>query len=671
MNFLRFFVLILLNSFISQEVLNSSEDLNKSVRNQYREGDHTSKNVSDYLEENISPSHIEKYIGSYATSDDFAFQEQIRTTDLAIKVLVKKTLGNPEADSFFVNGWGQVISAAYLLEKNPSQLKTSIEFNNFLVGELEKAIAKGLDISNPFANLNVRGFTKPIMMHPTHPTHPGKYFDWNVVEIEQPVLYLNEFVKEAHIEFTLFDGKLNLKINLDDESNIFNKLWETDFSQLLAENGYTEFEKNKEPPHVTLVNSNVIANVREQFDIKYGKIDGPKIFELFFKKLLASLNTELKEQEHPIQFTTLASTYSEDYSPSEEVIVAKLKATYVENALAILIEEVKKELDIQIPVQPASSFHLTIATKYRKPNPFLSAETLEDVISNTGKHSVILNSYWQQLIKDQIKERNTMTTDSFNFMTYNVNYSRRASGEYEEYSWENRRNDIYQIIKGENPSVLFLQEILTKNQEEVQVSLSDYKWHFESTNSRDGVCCNGIGIKNTFLPEREQKKFSYNFNAFEKTAEKVLGLTMGDLCLVNVHCCMEENGRMLTAEYFKECLPSDKNYRLIIAGDFNSFPDGHGTEQIETIQKITDTVCISNEAISEATGNIATHSFKAYPYDVIPQHGLPGKLDHIFVKGLNLTENTKPKVLDTQTVDGKNFAPSDHYPITATLFFAS
>jgi hypothetical protein len=355
--------------------------------------------VSSYVGEDIASSHIQKYVGSYATTDDFAFQEQIRTTDLAIKALVKKSLGNSKADSFFVNGWGQVISAAYLLEKNPNQLKVSIEFNKFLVGEIEKAMTKGLDVNNPFASLNVRGFTKPIMMHPTHPTHPGKYFDWKTVEIEKPILNLNEFVKEANVEFTLFEGKLYLKINPEDESNIFNKLWKTDFSQLLAENGYTNLEQNKECPHVTLVNSNVIAKVREQFDIKYGKIDGPQNFELFFKKLLILLNKELKEQEYPIQFTTLASTYSEDYSPFEEVVVAKLKAPYVEKALTILLEEVKKELDIQIPVQPTSSFHLTIATKYRKPNSSLNEETLEDVISLTGKHSVALNSYWQQLIK--------------------------------------------------------------------------------------------------------------------------------------------------------------------------------------------------------------------------------------------------------------------------------
>lgn len=46
---------------------------------------------------------------------------------------------------------------------------------------------------------------------------------------------------------------------------------------------------------------------------------------------------------------------------------------------------------------------------------------------------------------------------------------------------------------------------------------------------------------------------------------------------------------------------------------------------------------------------------------------MPGKLDHIFVKGLRVAENTTPLVLDAKNVEGEDFSPSDHYPITATF----
>lgn len=119
------------------------------------------------------------------------------------------------------------------------------------------------------------------MMYP----HSGKYFDFQKVNIDKPVIYLNQFVKEAEMKFALHEGKFYLKINPEDESNIFNKLWKTDFSQLLEENGYTDMEKNKECPHVTLVNSDVIGKVREQFNLKYGKVEGPQKFESFLRVL--------------------------------------------------------------------------------------------------------------------------------------------------------------------------------------------------------------------------------------------------------------------------------------------------------------------------------------------------------------------------------------------------
>lgn len=259
--------------------------------------------------------------------------------------------------------------------------------------------------------------------------------------------------------------------------------------------------------------------------------------------------------------------------------------------------------------------------------------------------------------------------NSIDFMTYNVNYSRRAINEYAQYGWENRRNDVYKLIKGANPTVLFLQEVLSKNQEEVRANLADYEWYFDPTNSRDGVCCNGIGIKRGFQQGVERKAFSYNFNKIEKTAEKVCGLVIGDLCLVNVHCPMEEKGRMAMAANLHLCVPSDREYRIIYAGDFNSFPDARGGEQIELIAKVTGTVRISDHALSESTGQIATRSFKAYPYDIVPEQALdlPGKIDHIFVKGLKVQDKTVPMVLDARCVAGKDFAPSDHYPSTAVL----
>lgn len=339
-------------------------------------------------------SHVEKYIGLHAQTDDFTFQEQMRTSDLSLKELVKSKLGASKAEKFFVNGWGQIISAAYIQTRNPLHLKISDAFGVTLQEEIQKATHKAKEQKNPFETLNVRAPSKSIMMYP----HAGQYFPFMKVDISKPVEYLNQFVKDAELEFALYEGKLYLRINPEDEQNIFNKLWKTEFVNLLGENGYTAMEKNKECPHVTLINSDVIAKIREQFEGKYGKSEGGVRFETFFIKILEKLNQELKEKTNPLIFTELASTYSEDYSPFEEVVVAKLESSIVETSLKFIVEETKKELEIEIPVKPRSSFHLTIATKYRQPS--LASEELksiEDVLNGTGALSETFNSFWKEL----------------------------------------------------------------------------------------------------------------------------------------------------------------------------------------------------------------------------------------------------------------------------------
>lgn len=341
----------------------------------------------------MSLSHIKAYIGSHVDTDDYNFQEQMRTFDLAIQEKLKKIVGEERAKLVFGNGWGQIFSAAYILAKNPLQLKISEAFKKFLIEKLEGTFSKCSSSVDPLTNMNVRGFTKPVMMYP----HPEQYFPFQKVTLEKPIEYLNKFIKEANLEFSLYEGKLYLKINPEDESNIFNKLWKTDFAELLSENGYTNMEKNKECAHVTLINSDVIAKIKEGFNNKH-KLDGQEKFECFMKEMISSFNEKLKKLEERLSFTELCSAYSEDYSPFEEVIVAKLEASFVETALTILVKTIQEELDIQIAVKPKSSFHLTIAIKYRQPSSLIS-ENIEDILSKTGKYSESLKLYWQQFIK--------------------------------------------------------------------------------------------------------------------------------------------------------------------------------------------------------------------------------------------------------------------------------
>lgn len=83
---------------------------------------------------------------------------------------------------------------------------------------------------------------------------------------------------------------------------------------------------------------------------------------------------------------------------------------------------------------------------------------------------------------------------------------------------------------------------------------------------------------------------------------------------------------------------------------------------------ICGTYSVSEFAVNESDGLYARHSFKPYPYDVVPKEAqkMIGKIDHILVKNLILKENTNVIVHDT-VIPGTMINPSDHYPLNVEL----
>jgi hypothetical protein len=173
----------------------------------------------------LQTEHIAKYIGEYAFSDDFAMQEQIRQSDLQIREWVAQKFGAVKAEKFFVNGWGQMLSAAHIIEKNPLHLQISRIFCQTINEEVQQAISKAKQQDNPLISQNVRSYSKSILMFP----HVSQYFPFQKVHLDKPMEQLTHLIQKADLEFALYEGKFYLKINPEGEANIFNKLWSSDF----------------------------------------------------------------------------------------------------------------------------------------------------------------------------------------------------------------------------------------------------------------------------------------------------------------------------------------------------------------------------------------------------------------------------------------------------------
>lgn len=326
---------------------------------------------------------IQRFIGSHALTKDFAFQQKIRKIDLAIKKLVSDKLGAIKAEQFFINGWGIILGAAYILEKDARHIEISELYHKTLKTAIHNAIHNDLEQSNPFLHSNVWAFRMPILTH-----REGKALPHQMVDIPKTVNDLNQIIQEHKLKFELFAGcRLYLTIDSKSGKHFFDSLWETDFPSQLKEKGFEGLEKNEECPHLTLIDSPAIAQIKK-------RCKNDEHFNSFFLNLVKQANYRLNEQEKPIVFTHLTSKYCENYPLFEEIVGAKVDSPFLESLLKFIVEEVKKEFNIEIPVTEKSYYHVTVAVKHRQPESISKSLTIENIINQTGDFSKKFNEFW-------------------------------------------------------------------------------------------------------------------------------------------------------------------------------------------------------------------------------------------------------------------------------------
>lgn len=333
-------------------------------------------------------ARIEKYIGKHVYSPEFDFQESLRQIDLGIEELVKARLGEQQAETFFVNGWGQIIAALYLLQQEKLHKTINEEFLKFATEKVNEALESVGSNRNPFSQINVKPYSRPIIMYP----HAGTFFPFKKVAIYEPVEFLNAYLENITPQFELFEGKLFLKLNPNaGKDGIFKELWKTNFDKLIQNAGYLNMKPNKFSAHITLVSSNALASIRKAAVQKYSQQWQEK-YDHFFKETLERFNQELRKEKQTIIFTELAANYSEDASPFGEIIVAKATAPIVQKLLGELVAEVQEKFGVKIFVQDASAFHVTLAIHYRE--PLKIAGSMEAFLDKISVDHDILLKYW-------------------------------------------------------------------------------------------------------------------------------------------------------------------------------------------------------------------------------------------------------------------------------------
>jgi len=241
-------------------------------------------------------------------------------------------------------------------------------------------------------------------------------------------------------------------------------------------------------------------------------------------------------------------------------------------------------------------------------------------------------------------------------VSYNINHSRRtADGPYEAFDWKHRKTDVLNLLTRLSGAIMLIQEIPVEYVEEFKKQYPAYNWWHMNEPGRDGnFTAMAVGVINTLPAE------------FVANTSCGVWIKSGDMMIGCIHFPMFVDKRMAAVDEIIKFRNSHADVKQwIIGGDFNSFPDGRGPEQMIRLNAGIGSYSATEFAISRTTGNIALKSFAPYPYDYVPEAALRlyGKLDHILLIGIIGSD----AMVEDVNRPNHNWAPSDHFPITVEV----
>lgn len=247
----------------------------------------------------------DKYLGSSANTNEFKFQEMIRILDATLAEINPKGLLDGQNCRSIIRFF------------------SSLEgFDKFVSKEFAEHIDQ--EFGNTKESGNVRGPVKKVLMYPRM-----SYLPWVDFETLPKILdEIKEDSKRVGFKLQIIDGKVYGScisvIQLDEI--VFDKV----------KDQLPSLQPNTEPCHITIVNSNIVADI------------GQANVEKFIKDF---------DQEFTVTTGKIKSTFSEDWSVFSECYVIEIECPYIDDFLSKFNQEFGKNIN------PAK--HITFAIKLR------------------------------------------------------------------------------------------------------------------------------------------------------------------------------------------------------------------------------------------------------------------------------------------------------------------
>jgi endonuclease/exonuclease/phosphatase family metal-dependent hydrolase len=243
-------------------------------------------------------------------------------------------------------------------------------------------------------------------------------------------------------------------------------------------------------------------------------------------------------------------------------------------------------------------------------------------------------------------------------ISWNVNFDARAEGDFEAFAWKNRSAPICDFLTKhiDNSTIVHLQEVMPEY-------ITDLKKVVAETHDIFTQQVHPCGRQLLSAIPKEYEAYKQNVPApsdqhrqvFLKTADRY-----GDT-YINAHFPMGKQWRWDFCKQLVELIEYYSN--VFITGDFNTFPDDGGFEQLQYIQSFGKVYDAALMLVNPEGTERVLQTFDPYPYDKVPDSALNApalNLDHIFIRCDMVHEPPKAFALKDLEFKGEKYGISDH-----------
>ena len=383
----------------------------------------TKEKLEDY-------SHLTRYLGDHAKTEDFRFQEQVKKNSLAIKQLIEQELGYYPSQHLTKTNWHTVF--AMLALQKSSGIKISEKFQAMVTDTIEKATGHLYDKKNKKPTFlsgyrELQTLTTSVLNF-----SPSEKNLSQPIDAKEPLAQLNELLAECHMN-VCYDASLGAKIYLKispkgTKESFFEKLGKTGIIEALQKSGHKNIQNGRpHNPTFIIMDDNDLNFVDIAFcsptqksmrgeELATFMKQGQEKYKAFIASVCKTLNDDLAKKSDACKFSAFTSKLSPTVE-HEEFIYATFDAQFLTKARTFLLEQIAKHTPhdewhdtVKKATTPDCSHLLNstrqmlLACALTKPSQ-LNVNSIQELLKDTGSQGALMSEQYKLLYEEAQRKK--------------------------------------------------------------------------------------------------------------------------------------------------------------------------------------------------------------------------------------------------------------------------